>query len=102
MNARNVVAPAWSLTGSSSSSPSFIRSGAVVVRPPSSWREPGSTSSATGPTATDRRGRVKRLVYRLLRLPGDINAVRRGKVTRRVARRVYGKVTGRSARKLFG
>jgi hypothetical protein len=45
---------------------------------------------------------VKRLVYRLLRLPGDINAVRRGKVTRRVARRVYGKVTGRSARKLFG
>jgi hypothetical protein len=45
---------------------------------------------------------VKRLVDRLLRLHGDINAVRRGKVPRRVARRVYGKVTGRLARKLFG
>jgi hypothetical protein len=45
---------------------------------------------------------VKRLMYRLLRLHGDVNAVRRGKVARRAARRVYGKFTGRLARKLFG
>jgi hypothetical protein len=39
----------------------------------------------------------KALIYRR-----DVNAVRRGKIGRRVARRVYGKVTGRLARKLFG
>jgi hypothetical protein len=45
---------------------------------------------------------VIRALYKLLRLQRDANAVRRGKVGRRVARRVYGKVTGRLARKLFG
>ena len=45
---------------------------------------------------------MKRLLYRLLRLHGDINAVRRGKVGRRIARRAYGKLTGRLARRWFG
>ncbi|MGH9192112.1 MAG: hypothetical protein ACRDZ0_06515 [Acidimicrobiales bacterium] len=42
------------------------------------------------------------LLYRLLRLSNDVNAVRRGRVGRRVARRLDGKATGRLARKLFG
>ena len=45
---------------------------------------------------------MKRLICRLLRLHGDVNAVRRGEVGRRVARRAYGTITGRLARKLFG
>lgn len=43
-----------------------------------------------------------RMIYRALAIRNDINAVRRGKVTRRVGRRVYGKASGRLARKLFG
>lgn len=43
-----------------------------------------------------------RLLYRLLRLYGDLNAVRRGRMGRRVGRRAYGKATGRLARRLFG
>jgi hypothetical protein len=39
----------------------------------------------------------KALIYRR-----DVNAIRRGRVGRRVARRAYGKITGRLARKLFG
>ena len=45
---------------------------------------------------------MKRFWYQLLRLSNDVNAVRRGKVARRVSRRVYGKATGRLARRLFG
>ena len=45
---------------------------------------------------------MMRLIYRLLRLHGDVNAVHRGEVGRRVARRAYSKITGRLARKLFG
>ena len=45
---------------------------------------------------------MKRLIYRLLGLSNDVNAIRRGRVPRRVARRVYGKATGRLARRLFG
>jgi len=44
---------------------------------------------------------VKRLIYQLLKLSNDVNAVRRGKVGRRIARRAYGKATGRLAGKLF-
>lgn len=43
----------------------------------------------------------KRTMYRLLKYSNDVNAVRRGKVGQRVGRRVYGKSTGRLARKLF-
>jgi hypothetical protein len=45
---------------------------------------------------------MKALFYRLLRLSNDVNAVRRGKVGRRVACRIAGKATGRLARKLTG
>lgn len=44
---------------------------------------------------------IKRWAYRALAVSNDVNAVRRGKVARRVARRAYGKVTGRIARRLF-
>jgi hypothetical protein len=46
--------------------------------------------------------RIKSLAYKALRTSNDINAIRRGKVGRRVARRVYGKASGRVARKIFG
>lgn len=45
---------------------------------------------------------MKRWLYRGLRLSNDVNAVRRHKIKRRIARRAYGKATGRLARKLFG
>lgn len=45
---------------------------------------------------------MKSLVYRLLGLSNDLNAVRRGRVGRRIARRVYGRATGRLARRLLG
>lgn len=38
----------------------------------------------------------------VMRTYNDVNAVRRGRVSRRVGRRLYGKATGRLARKLFG
>lgn len=44
----------------------------------------------------------KRAVYTALKWSNDYNAVKRGKVGRRIERRVYGKATGRLARKLFG
>ncbi len=37
----------------------------------------------------------------IARLMGDVNAVKKGKVGKRVARRVAGKATGRSLGKLF-
>jgi len=45
---------------------------------------------------------LERIIRKLLVYKGDVNAVRCGKVGRRIARRAYGKVTGRLARKLFG
>lgn len=44
---------------------------------------------------------TKSLIYKLLRLSNDVNAVRRGRVGRRITRRAYGKATGRLARRLF-
>jgi hypothetical protein len=44
---------------------------------------------------------VKRTAYKLLALSNDINAVRRGRVGRRLARRVYGRTTGRLARRIL-
>ena len=41
------------------------------------------------------------LLYALARLMGDVNAVKKGKVGRRVARRAAGKATGRGMGKLF-
>jgi hypothetical protein len=44
----------------------------------------------------------KTLAYKALRTSNDINAVKRGKVGRRIARRAYGRASSRLARKLFG
>jgi hypothetical protein len=44
---------------------------------------------------------MKRLLYKLLALSNDVNAVKRGRVGRRVGRRIYGKATGRMAARIF-
>jgi len=41
------------------------------------------------------------LLYKLARILGDVNAVQKGKVGRRVARRAAGKLTGRGLGRLF-
>ena len=40
-------------------------------------------------------------LYKVARIMGDVNAVKKGKVGKRVARRAAGKVTGRSLGELF-
>jgi hypothetical protein len=40
-------------------------------------------------------------LYKLARILGDVNAVKRGTVGRRVGRRVAGRVTGRGLGRLF-
>jgi ubiquinone biosynthesis protein UbiJ len=44
---------------------------------------------------------MRSLLYALARFLGDVNAVRRGRVTRRIARRIAGRVTGRALGRLF-
>ncbi len=44
---------------------------------------------------------LRSLLYALAKLLGDANAIKKGKVARRVGRRVAGKVTGKLFRKLF-
>lgn len=44
----------------------------------------------------------KRNAYKALAISNDVNAVRKGKVVRRVLRRVYGRLTGKAAAKWFG
>jgi hypothetical protein len=44
----------------------------------------------------------KSWIYRLLAFSNDVNAARKGRLERRISRRIYGKWTGRLARKLFG
>lgn len=46
--------------------------------------------------------KTRSLLYTLAKLMGDVNAVRKGRVGRRIARRAAGKVTGRGLGKLFG
>jgi hypothetical protein len=45
---------------------------------------------------------LRDLLYAIAKLLGDYNAVKKGRIGRRIARRVYGKATGRLARRLFG
>jgi hypothetical protein len=40
-------------------------------------------------------------LYALLRPSNDVNAARKGRLVRRVGRRLYGKATGRLARRIF-
>jgi hypothetical protein len=44
----------------------------------------------------------KSWIYRLPAFSNDVNAARKGRLGRRIGRRLYGKVTGRIARRLFG
>ena len=41
------------------------------------------------------------LLYALARLMGDVNAVKKGKVGRRLSRRAAGKATGRGLGRMF-
>lgn len=45
---------------------------------------------------------AKRNAYRALALSNDINAIRRGRIGQRLLRRLFGKLTGRTAARLFG
>ena len=44
---------------------------------------------------------MRSFLYWLARLLGDVNAVKKGKVGRRVARRLAGRMAGKGLRKLF-
>jgi len=44
---------------------------------------------------------TKSWIYKLLRLWNDVSAVKKGKVGKRIGRRLAGKTTGRLLRKLF-
>jgi hypothetical protein len=44
---------------------------------------------------------LRNALYKVARLMGDANAVKKGKAGKRVARRAAGKVAGRSLGKLF-
>lgn len=44
---------------------------------------------------------MRSLLYKVARLMGDVNAVQKGRVGRRVGRRIVGKGTGRLLGKLF-
>jgi len=45
--------------------------------------------------------KTRGFLYTLARLLGDVNAVNKGKVGKRIARRAAGKLTGRGLGKLF-
>jgi len=44
---------------------------------------------------------IRSSLYKVARIMGDVNAVQKGKVGKRVARQVAGKATGRSLGNLF-
>jgi hypothetical protein len=46
--------------------------------------------------------KLKSAIYKTLRISNDINAIKRGKVSRRIGRRAAGKATGKIFRKIFG
>jgi hypothetical protein len=45
--------------------------------------------------------KTRGFLYWLAKILGDVNAVKKGKVGKRITRRAAGKVTGRGLRKLF-
>ena len=45
---------------------------------------------------------AKSFIYKALAISNDINAIKKGRAGRRLLRRLYGRGTGRLARKLFG
>ena len=46
-------------------------------------------------------GKTRSILYGLARLLGDVQAVRKGRIGRRIARRAAGKLTGRALGRLF-
>lgn len=44
---------------------------------------------------------IRKVLYAISRILGDVNAVKKGKVGKRIGRRVAGKGTGKMMRKLF-
>jgi len=44
---------------------------------------------------------TKSLIYKLLRISNDVSAIKRGKATKRIGRRVAGKFFGKLLRGLF-
>ncbi|WP_185819855.1 hypothetical protein [Salibacterium salarium] len=44
---------------------------------------------------------IRRILYKISRVLGDVNAVKRGTVGKRVGRRAAGRQTGKLLRKLF-
>jgi hypothetical protein len=44
---------------------------------------------------------MRNFLYIVARIMGDVNAVKKGKVTRRIGRRAAGKITGKGLGKLF-
>ncbi|WP_166485446.1 hypothetical protein [Halalkalibacter wakoensis] len=44
---------------------------------------------------------LKSSIYKILRIWNDIDAVRKGKVGKRIGRRVAGRASGKAIRKLF-
>ncbi len=46
-------------------------------------------------------GTARGILYKIARIVGDIEAIQKGKVGKRLARRAVGKVTGKSLRKMF-
>ena len=44
---------------------------------------------------------MRSFLYFVARLLGDINAIRKGRVSKRIGRRVAGKITGRGLGRLF-
>lgn len=44
---------------------------------------------------------MRSLLYKLARIMGDVNAVKKGKIVRRLARRAAGRATGKGMGKVF-
>lgn len=45
--------------------------------------------------------KTRGLMYKLAKILGDVQAVRKGKIGRRIGRRIAGKATGRGLGKIF-
>ncbi|MDA7025067.1 hypothetical protein PJ311_00395 [Bacillus sp. CLL-7-23] len=45
--------------------------------------------------------KIRSVLYKLAKISGDVNAVKKGKVGKRIARRAAGKTTGKLLGKLF-
>lgn len=45
--------------------------------------------------------RLRNTLYTILRIANDIRAIRQGKITQRVGRRVAGRIAGKAIRRIF-